>query len=184
MPPFAALRSIWPGVALLALPLLTGCLYFPATIDGLPSGEAWVALPVQAWVAEGEVQAEAITACLAPDCGSRVGVGVFRATGDEARTIRTVLRDPQRLVRFIEERGRRRQPAKRPLPRTVASVTPLSDGKLIGFAATLMREDGTRPAHIAALGLETSDALRLVIAAGESQDGVRMAAELAASRLR
>lgn len=178
---FALLKRIRPSVALSALLLLTGCLYLPPIVEGLPSGGSWVGIPVQAWVSEGEIRAEAITACFAPDCAPRVGVGVFRATGDEARTIQAVLRDPERLVRFIEQRGRRGASAKRPLPRTVASVTPLGDGKLSGFAARLMREDGTRAAHIVAIGAETAGGLRLVIAAGESAEGVRMAAQQASN---
>ena len=183
MPLFALLRRFRPGAALVALLLLTGCLYFPPTVDGLPGGGSWAGLPVRALVAEGEVEAEAITACFAPDCAPRVGVGVFRATGAEARTLGAVLHDPERLVRFIEQRGRGAA-AKRPVPRTVASVTPVREGRLTGFALTLMREDGTRPAHIAAFGFETADALRLVIAAGESPEGVRMVAQQAASKLR
>ena len=134
-------------------------------MQGLPGGDGWVALPLRGWIAESGLKAEGIAGCFAADCAPRVGVGIFRATGAEARTIAAVLREPERLVRFIEERERADTAPQRKGIRTVATVEKLRESGLAGFAATLSREDGTRMAHAAVLAAEGRESLRFALVA-------------------
>lgn len=163
---------------------LGSCIYLPAHIDEIPAGGGWMTLPLRGWIAEGEIKAEGIGACLAPDCAPRVGIAVFRATGAAARELATTLEDPQRLVRYLQERDAADTAAHRKAIRTVATARPFHEGRLSGFSITLMRADGSRPAHAVALGLPNGDTLRVALVIGESEDGVRLAAREVAARLR
>jgi hypothetical protein len=163
---------------------LAGCIYFPEPVQGLPGGGGWVALPLRAWIAESAVKAEGIAGCFAADCAPRAGVGIFRATGNEARILAGVLREPERLVRFLEARDRADTAPQRRNVRTVTSVEKLKEDRLTGFTATLSREDGTRAAHAAVLGAETREGLRFALVVGDSREGVRMLAREAAGKLR
>jgi hypothetical protein len=146
---FACMPAALAGAALAAA--LAGCIYFPEPVQGLPGGGGWVALPLRGWIAESAVKAEGIAGCFAADCAPRVGVGIFRAAGEEARVIAAVLREPERLVRFIDERDRADTGPRRKGVRTVATVEKLRESGLSGFAATLSRADGSRMAHAAVL---------------------------------
>jgi hypothetical protein len=170
------------GAALTAA--LAGCVYFPEPVQGLPGGGGWVALPLRGWIAESGVKAEGIAGCFAADCAPRVGVGIFRAVGEEARIVAAVLREPERLVRFIEGRDRADTAPQRKGVRTVATVEKLRAAGLSGFAATLSREDGTRVAHAAVLAAETREGMRFALVVGESREGVRMMAREVAGKLR
>jgi len=88
----------------LAAAALSGCIYLPSHTEGLPSGGAYVALPLSGWIAERGVKAEGIAGCFAAECAPRVAVGIFHATGEEARTLQAVLREPERVVRFLAAR--------------------------------------------------------------------------------
>jgi hypothetical protein len=170
------------GAALTAA--LAGCVYFPEPVQGLPGGGGWVALPLRGWIAESGVKAEGIGGCFAADCAPRVGVGIFRAAGEEARIVAAVLRELERLVRFIEGRDRADTAPQRKGVRTVATVEKLRAAGLSGFAATLSREDGTRVAHAAVLAAETREGLRFALVVGESREGVHMMAREVAGKLR
>jgi hypothetical protein len=163
---------------------LSGCIYLPSHTEGLPSGSAYVALPLRGWIAEGGIKAEGIAGCFAAECAPRVAVGIFRATGEEARTLEAVLREPERLVRFLAARDAADTNPRRKGIRTVAAVEKLHEGGAAGFAATLAREDGTRAAHAVVLGAETRDGLRVAIMIGESPEGVRMTARDVALKLK
>jgi hypothetical protein len=162
---------------------LAGCIYFPEPVQGLPGGGGWVTLPLRGWIAEGRVKAEGIAGCFAADCSSRVGLGIFRATGEEARIVAALLREPERLVRYLDERDRADTAPQRKALRTVTTVERLREGRLAGFAATLSREDGTRMAHAAVLAAETREGLRFALVIGESREGVRRVAREAAGKL-
>lgn len=153
-------------------------------MQGLPGGRGWFALPLRGWIAESAVKAEGIAGCFAADCAPRVGVGIFRAAGEEARVIAAVLREPERLVRFIDERERADTAPPRKGVRTVATVEKLRESGLSGLAATLSREDGSRMAHAAVLAAETREGLRFALVIGESREGVRMMAREVAEKLR
>jgi hypothetical protein len=177
--------ALWPSIALAGAAMaLAGCIYFPEPVQGLPGGGGWVALPLRGWIAESGVRAEGIAGCFAADCAPRAGVGIFRATGEEARTVAAVLREPERLVRFLEARDRADTAAPRKAIRTFASVEKLREGALSGFRATLSRADGSRTAHAAVLGAESRDGLRFTLVIGESREGVLMMAREVARKLR
>jgi hypothetical protein len=163
---------------------LAGCIYFPEPVAGLPGGGGWVALPLRSWLAEGGIRAEGIAGCFAADCAPRVGVGIFRASGAEARTVAAVLREPERILRFVEARDRADTAPWRKAVRTVATVEKLREEGLSGFAVALSREDGTRMAHAAGLAAETREGLRFALVVGESREGVRMMARELAAKLR
>jgi hypothetical protein len=165
--------------------LPAGCIYVPAYVEGMPAGASWVALPLEAWVTEGGVQAEAITACFAPDCAPRAGVGLFRATGEAARTVEAVLRRPERLARHLEDRAAAAAATKRPgAGRAIQTVTPLKDGSLAGFTLAMAREDGSRAAHAAVIGKRSGEALRFVIVVGADEEAVRATAREVVAKLR
>ena len=163
---------------------LGSCIYFPEPVQGLPGGGGWVVLPLRSWMAEGRVEAEGIAGCFAADCAPRVGVGIFRASGEEARIVAGVLREPERLVRYLAERDRADTAPQRRSVRTVVTVEKLREGALAGFAAALSREDGTRMAHAAVLAAETRDGLRFAVVIGESREGVRGMAREVAGKLK
>jgi hypothetical protein len=134
---FGGIRSYSVRAAFVSAALagaLAGCIYFPEPVQGLPGGGGWVALPLRGWIAESAVKAEGIAGCFAAECAPRVGVGIFRATGEEARIVSGILREPERLVRFIEARDRADTAPQRKAVRTVASVEKLSERGLSGFA--------------------------------------------------
>jgi hypothetical protein len=143
-----------------------------------------VALPLRGWLAESAVKAEGIAGCFAADCAPRVGVGIFRATGEEARIMSALLREPERLIRFMEERDQADTAPQRKAVRSVATVEKLRESGLFGFAATLSREDGTRMAHAAVLAAQTREGLRFALVVGESREGVRMMAREVAGKLK
>jgi hypothetical protein len=178
------LLSFRAAVATACAAALAGCIYVSEPVQGLPGGGGWVALPLRGWIAEGRVKAEGIAGCFAADCAPRVGVGIFRAAGEEARIVAAVLREPERILRFMEAQDRADTAPQRKAVRTVATVEKLREGALSGFAATLSREDGTRMAHAAALGAETREGMRFAIIVGESREGVRMMARELAGKLR
>lgn len=165
---------------------LAGCVYVPGTVDGVPTGAPWVALPLRGWIAEGAATAEAVTACFAPDCAPRVAVGVFRATGPQAADLAGALRDPQRLARWLRANDEADRDPKRRQIRTVPTVRSLREDAFEGFAIELARADGARePAHGAVLGRRSGDALRFVIAIGfEAETVQRIARDVAAAHLR
>jgi hypothetical protein len=173
------------GMASLCLVLsLGGCLYAPASVEGVPADASWVALPLRGWLSEGGVRAEAITACFAPDCTPRAGVGVFRATGEEARMIGAILRKPERLARHLEERADARRSGKPPAATAVPTVAPVQDRGAAGFALDLAREDGSRAAHAVVLGKPSGEALRFVIVIGEDEAAIHRLAREVASKLK
>jgi hypothetical protein len=150
-------------------------LHFPSHVEGLPADGSWTALPLRAWLAEGEVRAEAVSACLDP-CAPRVAVGVFRATGAQARALAAALRDPEGLARALEH------PTRPDRPRAAARAQRLT-GAVPGFALTLTRTDGTRPVHARVLA-RGADPLRFVLAIGEDPEAVARLAAEAATALR
>jgi hypothetical protein len=95
-----------------------------------------------------------------------------------------VLREPERLVRFIAERVAADPDPRRRGIRTVATVERLREGGTSGFLAALMREDGTRAAHAAVLGRETTEGLRFALVVGDSPEGVRAMAQEVAAKLK
>jgi hypothetical protein len=172
------------AAASLALAALAGCIWLPAPVEGLPGGGSWVALPLRGWIAEGGLRAEGIAGCFSGECAPRVAVGIFRATGAEARTLQAVLREPERLARFIAAQDAADTNPRRQGLRTIATVERLREGAASGFIAALMREDGTRAVHAAALGRETGEGLRLALVVGESPEGVRAVAQEVAAKLK
>lgn len=134
------LRRASPAAAALAVAAgLAACIYLPEPVAGLPGGGSWVALPLRGWIAEGGIAAEGVAGCFAPDCAPRVAIGLFRAAGAEARTLSGVLREPERLVRFLEARDRADSARQRKAVRSVVTVERLREGGLSGFAGTLAR---------------------------------------------
>jgi hypothetical protein len=109
---------------------------------------------------------------------------VFRASGEEARTIEAVLREPKRLVRYLEERAATGAGVERRASRAVPTVSRVQEGNLAGFALDLAREDGSRAAHAIVLGRRSGDALRFVIAIGEDEAAIRALAREVASKLK
>lgn len=177
-------RALAVGVAVCAA--LAGCLYIPGTVEGVPNGAPWVALPLRSWIAEGEATAEAVTACFDPGCAPRVAIGVFRATGRQAADLAGVLRDPEKLARGLRANDAADRDPKRRQIRTVPTVRTLQEAGFEGFAIELARADADRaPAHGAVLGRRSGDALRFVIAIGFEAETVRQVArDVATAQLR
>jgi len=163
---------------------LASCAYIPRHVDGIPTSERWVTLPLRSWLAEDRIEPVAIAACLSPECGQRLAVGVFRATGDAAATLAAVLADPERLARFLLTRERQPDDRRRAV-RLAFNVAKARAGPAEGFIATLGRADGSRrPAQAAAFGRRDGSAVRAVLVIGEDRDAVEaLARRVAAAEL-
>ena len=160
-----------------ALLALSACLSLPASMEGAPAGEGWLALPLRAWIAEGDVRANAVAACLGEACGGEVAIGVFAAEGAEAAALSAVLRDPAKLRRGIEASDAADTDGPRRSVHTLVEVFPLTEPGFEGFAVALSRADRARPpAHGAVLALADGGRLRFVLAIGPNAARVRATA--------
>ena len=168
----------------LAAAALSGCIYLPSHTEGLPSGGAYVALPLSGWIAERGVKAEGIAGCFAAECAPRVAVGIFHATARRRARSRPCCASPSGWCASSPRAMLPTRAPQRKGVRTVATVEKLREGSAAGFAATLAREDGTRAAHAVVLGAEGRDGLRIAIVIGESREGVRMTAREVAAKLK
>ena len=167
----ARLRGVAAVIAAAVLPTLAACLYLPSSVEGVPSGAGWLALPLRAWIAEGPIRAEGVAACLGDGCAATAAVGVFAAEGSEAALLSAVIRDPARLRRGLEANDAA-DPDRRRAVRTLVETAPLSEPGFEGFRISLARADGDRPpAHGAVLARRDGDRLRFVVAVGPSADG-------------
>ncbi|KAA2241264.1 hypothetical protein [Salinarimonas soli] len=165
------LRRLAPLLA--ALALLAGCAYAPRGLEGVPEGEGWVAFPLRGWLAEGRGRPEAMVACLSAACPHRLAVALITLSGDDAATTAQVLRDPERLGRYLRGRDRADTDPRRAAIRTQVAVRALREEGLPGFAITLSRADGARPpAYGGAVGRIEGDELRVVLAAGDDEAAV------------
>jgi hypothetical protein len=180
MTPHHLARLVLVGAAL----ALASCAYVPRHVDGIPTGEGWISLPLRSWLAEERIEPVAIAACLAPECGQRLAVGVFRATGEAAGTLAAVLSDPERLARFLLTRERQPDDRRRAV-RLAFNVTKARAGSAEGFVASLGRADGTRrPAQAAAFGRRDGSTVSAVLVIGEDRDAVEaLARRVAAAEL-
>ncbi len=177
-----AIRSMRALLACLVPLVLAGCLASPRGIEGVATDEAWTALPLRAWLAEGRATPEAVVACLSPDCPHRLAVAIIALTGEDARQAAAILRDPGPLAAQLRERDAADTDKRRAAIRTQVAVRPLDEAGLPGFVLTLSREDGARPpAHAAALGRLAGGSLSLVLAIGTDEAATVAAARQAAA---
>lgn len=177
----APLRGPAAILAAGALLGLSACLSLPASMEGAPAGEGWLALPLRAWIAEGDVRANAVAACLGEACGGEVVIGLFTAEGAEAAALSAVLRDPAKLRRGIEASDAADTDRRRRSVRTLVEILPLTEPGFDGFAVALSRADDARaPAHGAVLARADGARLRFVLAIGPNAARVRAAAAAAA----
>jgi len=171
--------------ALLGFLALAGCIYAPRGVEGLPTDEAWVALPLRGWLAEGRGRPEAVVACLSADCPHRLMVAVVALQGDDARAAAQIIENPEILSAHLRERDEADTDKRRKEIRTAVETRRLVLDRLRGFVVTLSREGGGRPpAHGAVLGRPEGDSLRIVLAIGENADVVEGAVrQVAEARL-
>lgn len=181
------------------LPALAGCLdltliteiAFAPTVPGLPPNQPWVTMPVNAWVTEGGVRAEAMAGCFAEACTPRAAVGVFRADGSDAAAVARVLADPELLARFLaepEKRPRRMtarsKPASpAPVRRAAVSVQRLAAGTGPGFVLRMAQADGSRPAFGVVVARPRGGGTSFVLVVSGSEDAARRLAADVAARL-
>lgn len=175
---------------------LTGCAYIPRTVPGLPPGDPWTALPLRAWIADKEIEAEAITGCFTPECPQRVAVGLFRARGTAADVLARLLADPAPLARAVAE-GRPRPGLARPR-RLAAGAETLTLGSFRAVLVTMLppvvpakpsarglEPVAAKPGHILLAGRPEGDGIwRVLLAAGASRDAALHAAGEAIAALR
>jgi hypothetical protein len=114
--------------------------------------------------------------CRPPVCGPGLVVGVVRLAGREADAAVAILRDPGRLARSLSIPKPSKPRDSTPAARTTASATHLEEGAARGFALTLRRPDGSRPAYGAVLGQRVGPDPRLVLVIGEEFAAVEDAA--------
>jgi hypothetical protein len=150
---------------------LAACHLSPRAVLGVPHEEPWLVLPLKTWFAEDRAEPEAIALCHPPICGPGLVVGVVRLTGHQARVAEASLREPGILVRALSTPKDPKAPV-----RTAASSRSMEEGASRGFALTLQRRDGSRPAHGAALGQRFGPDLRLVLVIGEEAQAVEATA--------
>jgi hypothetical protein len=152
---------------------LSGCvglgtlfdLAVPAQVPGL-TGDGWAGLPLRAWISRDGIRAEAMTGCFAESCKPRLVVGVFTASGQEARTLAGVLDEPARLRTLLARRPGKQRPHQPSGPLNLGA-DPIQAGPLRGFLARISRGDGSRPVAMAALGTRGVEPLRFVLVVGE-----------------
>jgi hypothetical protein len=72
-------------IALIASALMTGCMYLPRYVEGIPTTEPWSALPLRGWITNDGIRAEAITACFAADCPQKIAVASLIAQDGHSR---------------------------------------------------------------------------------------------------
>lgn len=182
----------WFGIGLGAGVALAGCLdlprsfslLVPGTVRGVPTSAPWIALPLRAWIAPELTQPQGIMACADAACPARLAIGVFSATGADARMLAAILDDPQKLRRALEAEDAEDKGPRRAI-RTVVAVEPWTEGAHRGFTIRLARADGSRAAHGAVLAERSSDSMRVVIAIGADAEAVRQTArDVAAASLR
>ena len=163
---------------------LASSVAFPPDIPGLAPDQPWVRLPVDAWVAEGPVEAAAIAGCFAPGCAPPAAVGLFRARGREGERLVRLAEDPERLAKAVlEGKPRPKGATARPRPPVAASAERLRENGWRGFSLHLGRIDGTRTAHAAVLTRQTGGTVTMVIVVSPAADGaLRLAREVAAGQ--
>ena len=161
-------RAFACGVLLGAL---AACHFSPRAVEGVPFTEPWLVLPLNRWLAEDRAEPEAMAVCRPPVCGPGLVVGVVRLVGREAEIGDAVLSDPGKLVRALVTPKDSKAPV-----RATASARTLAAGAAHGFAMTVQRRDGTRPAYGAALGQRLGPQLRLVLVIGEDPETVEATA--------
>jgi hypothetical protein len=169
--------------ALLGIVLTVGCSFIPEPVGGIPESlhEPWVTLPLRTWLAEERAVPEAVALCAPPACSPALVIGVVRLTGEEAEAAERILQDPASLARALSGPRPEAAPKDPRRARSVASVVPLREGSLRGLAVALAREDGTRPAHGAALARRVGASLRVVLVVGAEEEAVLDAARRAAA---
>ncbi|MEZ0172202.1 hypothetical protein [Microvirga sp. TS319] len=167
-----------PGFLLLLTLGLTGCGYIPRTVEGVPPGAPWQALPLRKWLAEDRAEPVALALCAPPQCSPGLAVGVIRLNGKDAQITEAVLKDPERLARAL------RSPVGRDKPvRSAISVERLKDAPYPGFAISLAPADGQKaPAFGAALGRRSGEELDVVLVIGDTAEAVQQTARQVAAR--
>jgi len=164
------------GVAIGCVMLLAGCLYGQQRdLTELAQGDIWLALPMGNWLGtQNTGEPEAIAACLASTCASRIAVGVFRLKNDKARQTEAELRDPRLLIRMMN--ARQDADRDRSRLRIDLEVADFSTGGFDGFSAAVKRRDGGEVIlHSAAVGRRDGADLRLIFAVGDDAEVVRAA---------
>lgn len=172
------------GIACLGL---TSCVEVVRFLDltvadalvGAPPGS--VSLPIRAWMTEGEITAQALSACFEPGCSPRLAIGLFRAQGRSARTIRSILDDPDRLRREIDRRRDLHIPSVPARP-VVTEVAKLSEGGMPGLVISL--RSGQAEASGVVFASTGSEPLRFLFAIGAGPAVVDMARRVARTTLR
>ncbi|WP_210485340.1 hypothetical protein [Microvirga antarctica] len=157
-------RALSFGLVLLAL---AACGYIPRAVEGVPPGAPWEALPLRKWLAEGRAEPQALAFCAPPECRPGLVVSVIDLSDKDADISEAILRDPARLARALTSGT----PRDRKI-RTLVSSSPITASEAKGFAISLSRSDGTRPAFGAALGRRSGASLRVVLVIGDDEAAV------------
>lgn len=163
---------------------LASSVAFPPDIPGLVPDQPWVRMPVDAWVADGPVEAVALAACFSQSCAPQAAVGLFRARGREGERLARIADDPERLARAVlAGRPRPRGAAARPRPPVAASAERIREAGWRGFSLHLGRRDGSRGAHAAVLTRQAGGTVTVVMVVSPAPDGaLRIAREIAAGQ--
>jgi hypothetical protein len=165
-------------IALIASALMTGCMYLPRYVEGIPTTEPWSALPLRGWMTNDGIRAEAITACFAADCPQKIAVASLIAEGKSAVELARLLTNPAPLVKAISTgRTLPRRPAPKPL---LATHELIRLGAFSGFLITIRTRDGkARAAYAMALGSPMGQELHILMLVGQDRDALLHSAQQA-----
>ena len=166
-----------------ALFATAGCSYFPDPIAGLPESlqAPWINLPLRPWLAEDRATPEAVAICVPPVCRPGMVVSVVLLRGADAEAAERLLRDPAPLAARLATPAPPPAKGAKPRQRSVSTIVPLQEGTARGFAIDIVREDGKRHAHGAALAHRDGADLRVVLVVGEEKSAVLSAVRRAAA---
>ncbi|WP_046867724.1 hypothetical protein [Microvirga massiliensis] len=170
-------------LAAAALFAATGCSYFPESVAGLPETlqTPWINLPLRSWLAEDRAIPEAVALCAPPECRPGMVVGVVRLRGEDADVAERLLHDPAPLAARLATPAPPPTKGAKPRQRSVSTIVPLQEGTARGFGIDIVREDGKRHAHGAALARRDGADLRIVLVVGEEKNAVLSAVRRAAA---
>lgn len=170
---------------------LVSDIVFAPTVPGLPADQPWVSLPVNTWVTEGGIRADAMAGCFSSACTAPAAVGLFTATGSDGRVVASLAADPTRLARFLAEppkpdpriaRSKGTRPP-RPVPKVDVAVQRLASTQGSGFLVRMTRADGVNPAFGVVIARPHGGATTFVLVVSGSEEAARQLAQDVAARM-
>lgn len=175
-------RSRFRAGVVAGLLLLAGCSnHFGAGIAGLAAEDGWQTLPINAWVLNDGIAADAMSFCPRAACAQQGFAALLTLDGREADALeRQLAQDPARLARDfgprkpgVLQKGRKPPPAR---PRTSTSVSRFSDGGASGLLVEISSDATGKRAATAILSAREQGRLAVAVAVATDPQKARASA--------